>query len=126
MSEPVEPQVTETTTPTNEQPIQPVVEQPKIDEMTDEELSKVVYTLEEKYPHFSRLPEWKLLGFVDKTSVPIWYSTGYDKSRYNGEKQRELRSIRGVGAKERKAFKRAQNAAMDEMVATNQANGDYN
>jgi hypothetical protein len=96
-----------------------------LDKFSDEQLSQIVYSLEQEYPRLSRLPDFKLIGFTMKKSktdqeVPIYAKTWYDHSRYNCKKLRELRKERGVGAKENKAFKRRQNTNMDEFVKFSQ------
>ena len=81
-----------------------------LDKFSDQQLSQIVSSMEDYYPHLNRLPDFKLIGFTMKKhqndiEVPVYAKTWYDKSRYSCEKLRELRKERGVGAKENKIRK---------------------
>lgn len=78
-----------------------------IEKSNDKELSQIVMSLEDKYPFLSRLPKFKLIGFEEKSGVPIYMKTWYDSSKYTCEKLRQLRKERGV-SKPKKVIKNAE------------------
>jgi hypothetical protein len=65
--------------------------------LSDIELVKFLTEIEVEYPYYSRMPEYKLIGFDKKSGVPVYMRTWYDDSKYTCEVLRSLRKMRGVG-----------------------------
>lgn len=80
-----------------------------IEKSDDKELSKIIMSMEDKYPHLSRLPDFKIIGFEPKSGVPIYMKTWYERSRYSCEKLRQLRKERGVGKNKNRTKKYSMN-----------------
>lgn len=103
-----------------------------LDKFTDEEIRTLVVGLEDQYPHLNRLKQgYKLIGFKRNKNageVPVWAYIWPD-SKYSCANLRELRSQRGVGAKERKKFYRnyvkQRSEALDELARVSQELGLY-